>query len=80
MPITDSKNPVRVRWGYGYDSTAYTAENYYLSPEGLVELTFYPPNSSNFSTLGLEVYILFSLLLQYKYLFLMSSGAILGFE
>ncbi|XP_059473013.1 CD109 antigen-like isoform X2 [Neocloeon triangulifer] len=53
-PITDSKNPVKVRWGYGYDHDTYTSENHYLTSDGLVELTFYPPLVSNVSTLGLE--------------------------
>ncbi|CAB3366518.1 Hypothetical predicted protein [Cloeon dipterum] len=54
MPITDSKNPVRIRWGYGYDHATYTSESHYLSSEGMVELNFYPPIVSNVSTIGLE--------------------------
>ncbi|KAF4518646.1 hypothetical protein B566_EDAN005973 [Ephemera danica] len=53
-PVSDSKNPVKVRWGYGYDHDSYTNESHILSADGTVQLTFYPPRESNFSTLGLE--------------------------
>lgn len=45
---------MKVRWGYGYDHDTYTNESHILSPDGTVQLTFYPPRESNFSTLGLE--------------------------
>ncbi|XP_075211329.1 CD109 antigen-like isoform X2 [Lycorma delicatula] len=52
-PVTDKTNPVRVRYGYSYNSDEYTESSHFLSQNGLVELTYYPP-ANNVTTLGIE--------------------------
>jgi hypothetical protein len=52
--VIDKTNPVKVRFGYSYNSEEYTESHHKLSPNGLIELNYYPP-ATNVTTLGIEV-------------------------
>nr|XP_014289274.1 CD109 antigen-like isoform X3 [Halyomorpha halys] len=51
VPVIDKTNPVKVFSGFDYNSDNYTESQHYLSSNGIIELTFYPP--TNVTVLGL---------------------------
>uniref|UniRef100_A0A1B6EFY6 TEP1-F n=1 Tax=Clastoptera arizonana TaxID=38151 RepID=A0A1B6EFY6_9HEMI len=52
-PVQDKTNPVTVRQGFSYNSEEYTATQYKLNADGMIELVYYPPRH-NVTTLGIE--------------------------
>lgn len=46
-PVRDNKNPVTIMYGYTYSQSAYTNITRILDDNGMVQLDFYPPKSSD---------------------------------
>lgn len=53
-PVIDDRNPIIVKHGFSYDTEKYTAKEYKLPLNGLLELNFHI-NDPNVTTLGIEV-------------------------
>lgn len=66
--MRDNKNPVTIMYGYTYSQSAYTNITRILDDNGMVQLDFYPPKSSdNISfPLNIEVRYYFSNCLAFK--------------
>ncbi|KAL0273724.1 UNVERIFIED_CONTAM: hypothetical protein PYX00_006334 [Menopon gallinae] len=52
-PVVDEKNPVIVKHGFSYDTNNYTAQEYKLPKNGILELNFFVQDP-NVTTLGIE--------------------------
>ncbi|KAK6619003.1 hypothetical protein RUM44_003385 [Polyplax serrata] len=52
-PVIDDRNPIIVKHGFSYDTEKYTAKEYKLPLNGLLELNFHI-NDPNVTTLGIE--------------------------
>ena len=55
MPVRGGRDKVTVKYGYSYNHEDYTATEYAVPSNGLLELTFYPPADNVTHALGIEV-------------------------
>ena len=51
-PVIDKTNPVIMKYGFSFDNENFTEEQFFLTQDGLIEFTYYPPK--NATTLNFE--------------------------